>query len=70
MFIVVPLFQETSPALKSLWLRAYCSYLNLNPVLLARQFQYRVEAYFQTRNIINGPLGRVKYYAISPHKLL
>ena len=40
-----------------------CSYLNFNPVLLARQYQYRVEAFFQTI-LLNGPLGRVKYYAI------
>ena len=25
-----------------------CSYLNFNPVLSTRQFQYRVEAFFQT----------------------
>ena len=37
-----------------------CSYLNFNPVLLACQFQYRVEAFFQT-TVLNGPLGRVKY---------
>ena len=40
-----------------------CSYLNFNPALLARQFQYRVETFFQTI-VSNGPLGRVKYYAI------
>lgn len=40
-----------------------CSYLNFNPVLLARQFQYRVEFFFQTL-ALNGSLGRVKYYAI------
>ena len=40
-----------------------CGYLNFNPVLLARQFQYSVEAFFQTI-VLNGPLGRVKYYSI------
>ena len=40
-----------------------CSYLNFNPVLLALQFQYRVKAFFQTI-ALNGPLSRVKYYAL------
>ena len=40
-----------------------CGYLNFNSVLLARQFQYIVEAFFQTI-VLNGPLGRVNYYAI------
>ena len=40
-----------------------CSYLNLNPVLLARHFQYRVEVFFKVI-VVNGPLGKVTYYAI------
>ena len=40
-----------------------CSYLNQNPVLLARHFQYRVEIFFK-EIIVNGPLGKVTYYAI------
>ena len=40
-----------------------CSYLNLNPVLLARHFQYRVETLFQVI-VLDCPLGRVKYHAI------
>ena len=40
-----------------------CKYLNLNPVLLARHFQYRVEVFFKVI-IADGPLGRVKYHAI------
>ena len=40
-----------------------CNYLNSNPVLLARHFQYRVEVFFK-EIIVNGPLGKVKYYAI------
>ena len=39
-----------------------CNYLNSNPVLLARHFQYRVEVFKEI--IVNGPLGKVKYYAI------
>ena len=40
-----------------------CKYLTLNPVLLARHFQYRVEVFFKAI-IADGPLGRVKYHAI------
>ena len=40
-----------------------CNYLNLNPVLLARHFQYRVETFFQVI-ILDGPLGKVKHHAI------
>ena len=39
------------------------SYLNFNLVLITRQFQYITEAFFQTI-VLNGPLGRVKYYAM------
>ena len=40
-----------------------CNLLNSNPVLLARHFQYRVELFFK-EIIVNGPLGKVEYYAI------
>ena len=40
-----------------------CHYLNLNPVVLARHFQYRFEVFFKVV-IADGPLGKVKYYAI------
>ena len=40
-----------------------CSYLNLNPVLLARHFQYRVEILFQVF-VLDAPLGKAKYHAI------
>ena len=40
-----------------------CRFLKLNPVVLARHFQYRVEIFFKVI-IINGPLGKVKYHAI------
>ena len=39
------------------------SCLNFDQLLYARQFHYIVEAFFQT-NVLNGPLGRVKYYTI------
>ena len=40
-----------------------CRYLNLNPVLLSRHFQYRVEVFFK-EIVVNGPLEKVTYYAI------
>ena len=40
-----------------------CSFLNLNPVLLARHFQYRREVFFQVI-ILNRTLEKVKYHAI------
>ena len=39
------------------------SYLNLNLVLLARHFRYRVVTFFQV-NVLDGPLGKVKYHPI------
>ena len=38
--------------------------LNNNPVLVARHFQYKVELFFK-EIIIDVPLGKTKYYAIS-----
>ena len=40
-----------------------CNYLDLNLVLFARYFQYRVETFFQVI-ILDGPLGKVKHHAI------
>ena len=40
-----------------------CTYLNSNPVLLARHFQFRVEGFLK-EIIVDGPLGKVIYYAI------
>ena len=40
-----------------------CSYLKLNPVLLVRHFQYRVDTFFQVI-VVDGPLGREKYHVI------
>ena len=40
-----------------------CTYLNMNPVLLAQHFQYRVEVFFKVI-VINEPLGKVKYHAV------
>ena len=40
-----------------------CVILNSNPVTVARHFQYRVEL-FSKLIVIDGPLGKSKYYAI------
>ena len=40
-----------------------CRYLNLNPVVLARHFQYRVETFFKVI-VLNGPLEKVKCHTI------
>ena len=40
-----------------------CAYLSQNPVVLARNFQYRFEMLFKVI-VIDGPLGKVKYHAI------
>ena len=43
-----------------------CKFLNSNPVLLARHFQYRVEVFFKEIVLDGrvGPLRKVKYYDI------
>ena len=53
----------TSGRIRSINCFERCSYLNFNPVLLVRQFQYRVQAFFQA-TVLNSPLDRVKYYGI------
>ena len=40
-----------------------CKILNNNPVVMAKHFQYRVEVFFK-EIILDGPLGKVKCYAI------
>ena len=40
-----------------------CKYLNMNPVFVARHFQYRVELFFK-EIVLNGPLGKVNYHVI------
>ena len=37
--------------------------LNSNTVVVARHFQYRVECFFR-QIVIDGPLGKTKYYII------
>ena len=40
-----------------------CDILNKNPVLVTRDFQYRVEIFFKII-VLDGPLGKTQYYAI------
>ena len=38
-------------------------HLNDNPVLVARHFQYKVQVFFK-EIVLDGPLGKTKYYAL------
>ena len=49
--------------LKNLSYQERCNLLNKNPVLVARHFQHKVEVFFK-EIILDGPLGKTKYYAI------
>ena len=53
----------TEEDLENLSYRDRCDILNMNPVFMAKHFQYRVEVFFK-EIIINGPLGKLSYYAI------
>ena len=42
-----------------------CSMLNLNPVIVAKHFQYRVETFFTEVLLSNAnPIGKIVYYAL------
>lgn len=55
--------QLSDKTIKEMSYEDRCRLHNSNPVLLARHFQYRVELFFK-EIIFDGPLGKVKYYAI------
>ena len=43
-----------------------CSLLNLNPVIVAKHFQYRVETFFKDVLLSNAePVGKIVYYALT-----
>ena len=48
---------------QSLSYQERCKLFNMNPVLVARHFQYRVEVFFK-EILVDGPLGKTKYYVI------
>ena len=55
--------------LKNLSNQVRCNLLNNNPVLVTRHFQQKVKVFLK-EIILDGPLGKTKYYAIridSPH---
>ena len=42
-----------------------CRLLNLNPVIVAKHFQYRVETFFTEILLTNAhPIGKIVYYAL------
>ena len=42
-----------------------CAMLNLNPVIVAKHFQYRVETFFREVLLTNAnPIGKIVYYAL------
>ena len=47
--------------IKNLSFEDRCKYLNSNPVLIARHFQYRVQLFFK-EILIDGPLGKTEFY--------
>ena len=49
--------------LKNLSYQERCNLLKKNPVRVGRHFQYKVEVFFK-EIILDGPLGKTKYYAI------
>ena len=49
--------------LKNLSYQERCNLLNNNQVLVARDFKYNVKVFFK-EIILNGPLGKTKYYTI------
>ena len=45
-----------------------CPMLNLNPVIVAKHFQYRVETFFREVLLTNAnPIGKIVYYACTPY---
>ena len=48
---------------QSLSYQERCKLFNMNPVLVARHFQYQVEVFFN-EILVDGPLGKTKYYVI------
>lgn len=52
----------TDEDLRDLTYKDRCKYLNNNPVLMARHFQYRVKTFLK-EILLNGPLEKMRYYA-------
>ena len=57
-------FNLTDKEIDALTYNERCSMLNLNPVIVAKHFQYRVETFFTEVLMIKAnPIGKIVYYA-------
>jgi hypothetical protein len=55
----------TTEEVEALSYHERCSMLNLNPVMVAKHFQYRVETFFRDFLLTNAnPIGKIVYYAL------
>ena len=55
----------TTEEVEALSYHERCSMLNLNPVMVAKHFQYRVETFFKDVLLTNAnPIGKIVYYAL------
>ena len=55
----------TTEEVEALSYHERCSMLNLNPVMVAKHFQYRVETFFRDVLLTNAnPIGKIVYYAL------
>jgi hypothetical protein len=55
----------TIEEVEALSYHARCSMLNLNPVMVAKHFQYRVETFFRDVLLTNAnPIGNIVFYAL------
>jgi len=55
----------TDEEVESMSYNEKCSMLNLNPVVVAKHFQYRVETFFKEILLSNSnPIGKIVYYAL------
>ena len=53
----------TDEEIKNLTYQQRIKFLNDNPVLVARHFQYKVQVFFK-KIVLDGPLGKIKYYPL------
>ena len=58
------IYNITTEEVEALSYHERCSMLNLNPVMVAKHFQYRVETFFRDVLLSNAnPIGKIVYYA-------
>ena len=57
--------QHADEEVEALSYHERCSILNLNPVIVAKHFQYRVETFFKEVLLTSAnPIGKIVYYAL------